>query len=144
FRRALIRYSKPADATTVERSSDLEPTGSEASTVQPNKENSTIENSTVENNQNGNAQPNTNTAEQPRVEDKAAENSNEQVQPEVNKPTTQPSQADNSNDNEKDNANNQLQDLGFVVKTEKKEDKRLMESNLAQPSTVPHGNYRTN
>src|SRR5699024_81354 len=29
--------SKPADATTVEKKADKEPTGSEASTVQPNK-----------------------------------------------------------------------------------------------------------
>ena len=135
--------SKPADATTVEKKADKEPTGSEASTVQPNKENSTIENSTVENNQNGNAQPNTNTAEQPRVADKAAENSNEQVQPEVNKPTTQPSQADNSNVNEKANANNQLQDLGFVVKKEKTEDKSVMDDYLEHPSKVKHENDKS-
>ena len=130
--------SKPADATTVEKKADKEPTGSEASTVQPNKENST-----VENNQNGNAQPNTNTAEQPRVADKAAENSNEQVQPEVNKPTTQPSQADNSNVNEKANANNQLQDLGFVVKKEKTEDKSVMDDYLEHPSKVKHENDKS-
>src|SRR5699024_809763 len=135
--------SKPADATTVEKKADKEPTGSEASTVQPNKENSTIENSTVENNQNGNAQPNTNTAEQPRVADKAAENSNEQVQPEVNKPTTQPSQADNSNVNEKANANNQLQDLGFVVKKEKTEDKSVMDDYLEHTSKVKHENDKS-
>ncbi|WP_422404617.1 NEAT domain-containing protein [Mammaliicoccus sp. JADD-157] len=130
--------SKPADATTVEKKTDKEPTGSEASTVQPNKENST-----VENNQNGKAQPNMNTAEQPRVADKVAENSNEQVQPEVNKPTTQPSQADNSNVNEKANANNQLQDLGFVVKKEKTEDKSVMDDYLEHPSKVKHENDKS-
>src|SRR5699024_7339821 len=101
--------SKHADAKKVEKKADNEPTGTDAATVQPNKENSTIEN-----NQNGKAQPNTNTAGQPQAADKVAENSNAQAQPEVNKPTTQPSQADNSNVNEKANENNQLQDLGFV------------------------------
>src|SRR5699024_8496880 len=85
----------------------------------------------------------TNTAEQPRVADKAAENSNEQVQPEVNKPTTQPSQADNSNVNEKANENNQLQDLGFVVKKEKTEDKSVMDDYIEHPSKVKHENDKS-